>query len=122
MIYAFKKPNLLPIDERYAVPYSSRTTIAAAMALYSISSLAQSDVVFVDGLPGNDTLRLQQQRIEAGSTNGVLGDALQQDTEPTGSTAAELAHLPTETPCFKIDKVEFENNPLLSRDQSPLCE
>ncbi|WP_433706194.1 hypothetical protein [Paraburkholderia sacchari] len=78
--------------------------------------------MFVDGLPGNDTLRLQQQRIEAGSTNGVLGDALQQDTEPTGSTAAELAHLPTETPCFKIDKVEFENNPLLSRDQSPLCE
>lgn len=73
--------------------------------------------MFVDGLPGNDTLRLQQQRIEAGSTNGVLGDALQQDTEPTGSTAAELAHLPTETPCFKIDKVEFENNPFRSLDQ-----
>jgi hemolysin activation/secretion protein len=100
------------------VSYPSKTAIAAAtLALYSLPSLAQSEGGFVRALPGADTQRLQRQRLEAGSTNGTLGDALDQDAPRRDSATGTLAHLPVETPCFVIDKIEIANNPFRSLDR-----
>lgn len=97
---------------------SSKTTIAVAtLALYSLPSFAQSEGLVVDALPGADTQRLQQQRIEATSTNGALANALDQDASSKGAGAADLAHLPAETPCFAIGKVELANNPFRSLER-----
>ncbi len=92
---------------------SSKTTFAAAvLAIYSLPTLAQSEgASFVDGLPGVDTQRLQQQRLEATSNNGALGDALDGNAHSREPGATDLAHLPAETPCFQIDKIEIANNP-----------
>lgn len=98
---------------------SSKTTIAAAtLALYSLPSLAQSEgVIFVDSLPGTDTQRLQQQRLDATATNGALGNALDESAPSNDGAATDLAHLPAETPCFQIDKIEIANNPFRSLPQ-----
>lgn len=98
---------------------SSKTTIAAAtLALYSLPSLAQSEgVIFVDGLPGTDTQRLQQQRLDATATDGALGNALDESAPSNDGGATDLAHLPAETPCFQIDKIEIANNPFRSLPQ-----
>ncbi|WP_321887928.1 ShlB/FhaC/HecB family hemolysin secretion/activation protein [Paraburkholderia bannensis] len=98
---------------------SSKTTIAAAaLAFYSLPSLAQSEgVIFVDGLPGADTQRLQQQRLDASSTNGALGNALDESAQSNDAAVTDLAHLPAQTPCFQIDKVEIANNPFRSLQQ-----
>ncbi|WP_322054566.1 ShlB/FhaC/HecB family hemolysin secretion/activation protein [Paraburkholderia bannensis] len=98
---------------------SSKNTIAAAaLALYSLPSLAQSEgVIFVDALPGADTQRLQQQRLDATSTNGALANALDESAQSNDAAITDLAHLPVETPCFQIDKVEIRNNPFRSLQQ-----
>lgn len=98
---------------------SSKSTIAAAaLALYSMPSFAQSEgVQFADGLPGIDTQRLQQQRLEATSTNGALGNALDESAQNGQAGATDLAHLAAQSPCFKIDKVEISNNPFRSLSQ-----
>jgi hemolysin activation/secretion protein len=104
---------------------SSKTTIAAAaLALYSMPSLAQSEgPVVTGGLPGADTQRQQQQRVDATSTNGALGNALEENASGTVSGTAGLAHLPAETPCFQIDKIEITNNPFrsLARSLAPVA-
>jgi hemolysin activation/secretion protein len=73
-----------------------------------VASYAQSEPVFVP-LPGSDVQRMQRQQIDATNTTGTLGDALKPgDLAPA---APDLAHLPTETPCFEIRKIELDGNP-----------
>lgn len=53
---------------------------------------------------------MQLQRLDANANNGLLADALNQDASPV-KPAADLAHLPAQTPCFEITNVEIANNP-----------
>ncbi|MDR3099308.1 MAG: ShlB/FhaC/HecB family hemolysin secretion/activation protein [Paraburkholderia sp.] len=99
------------------MPPLSKTTITAALALHSAYALAQSDVIFIAPLPGSDTQRLQQQRLEAGSTNGRLGDTLEQNAPQDDAHSGQIEHLPAETPCFDIDKIEIANNPFRSLER-----
>jgi hemolysin activation/secretion protein len=91
---------------------------AACLSLTSIASFAQRATEAP--LPGTQVQRLQQQRIDADTTTGTLGDALRPD-EPIPA-APDLAQLPVETPCFAIREVVLENNPFdwLARTLQPV--
>ncbi|WP_256972028.1 hypothetical protein [Paraburkholderia caledonica] len=78
------------------------TFAAASLALYGLPSFAQSNASLINVLPGNDTQRAQQQRLEANATNGSLGNALNEDAPR--ATSVDLAHLPVQSPCFEIEK------------------
>ncbi|MFM0241167.1 ShlB/FhaC/HecB family hemolysin secretion/activation protein [Paraburkholderia phytofirmans] len=94
----------------------SKTALAAAsFALYSLPSLAQGDASLINVLPGSDTLRAQQQRLEATATNGTLGNVLHEDA--SREETADLAHLPVQSPCFEISKVRITNNPFRAIDR-----
>ncbi|MFM0390664.1 POTRA domain-containing protein [Paraburkholderia phytofirmans] len=94
----------------------SKTALAAAsFALYSLPSLAQGDASLINVLPGSDTLRAQQQRLEANATNGTLGNVLREDA--SREETADLAHLPVQSPCFEIRKVRMTNNPFRAIDR-----
>ncbi|MEC5408780.1 ShlB/FhaC/HecB family hemolysin secretion/activation protein [Paraburkholderia sp. MPAMCS5] len=96
--------------------HHSKTALAAAsFALYSLPSLAQSNASLINVLPGNDTQRAQQQRIDANFTNGALGDAL--DHDAPRAVSGDLAHLPAQSPCFEIRKVHINNNPFRAVDR-----
>ncbi|MFM0473058.1 POTRA domain-containing protein [Paraburkholderia strydomiana] len=91
------------------------TFAAASLALYGLPSFAQSNASLINVLPGNDTQRAQQQRLEANATNGSLGNALNEDAPR--ATSVDLAHLPMQSPCFGIEKIRITNNPLDSLDR-----
>ncbi|MGY6129903.1 ShlB/FhaC/HecB family hemolysin secretion/activation protein (plasmid) [Paraburkholderia strydomiana] len=91
------------------------TFAAASLALYGLPSFAQSNASLINVLPGNDTQRAQQQRLEANATNGSLGNALNEDAPR--ATSVDLAHLPVQSPCFEIEKIRITNNPLDSLDR-----
>ncbi|RKP56013.1 ShlB/FhaC/HecB family hemolysin secretion/activation protein [Pararobbsia silviterrae] len=59
--------------------------------------------------PGEQTQRLQQQRLDATTPPGTLADVRSGALSPTA--VSDLARLPVETPCFPIARVALTNNP-----------
>jgi hemolysin activation/secretion protein len=88
---------------------TSHVAAAACLALLGTPALAQTPPL-PDVLPGIDTQRLQQQRIDTNALSGQLGNAM--TPAASGIERTDLAQLPEEKPCFPIREVTLgDDNP-----------
>ncbi|AOK07918.1 ShlB/FhaC/HecB family hemolysin secretion/activation protein [Burkholderia sp. AU28942] len=84
------------------------TSAAWISALASVSALAQG-IPPSEITPGPQIQRLQQQQLEAAKELNPRPNVL----TPTGEkpSAANIKHLPSDTPCFPIREIALEDNP-----------
>jgi hemolysin activation/secretion protein len=94
---------------------------AASAALVSTTALFQSlPASAADLAPGASTQRLQSQSLDAITAESALGNALTSGVRE--AARPDLAHLPQESPCFPIARVQLDGNPFdwLEREVEPI--